>query len=125
MSTLVDDKKFEYFIARQKNVMIITLVGPIDPNAVETLGLLKTEIEIDVNTEFFILNFRDVSQVHRQAFVGLSKIQQIIRMNKNGKVFLSSMQPKIKEQLLREGIIRDLEVVANLREALNLVVKQK
>jgi hypothetical protein len=124
--TNIDDKPFDYLIARQKNVRVITLVGAIDANAVQKLDALKAEIgiEIDVDAQFFIFNFRDVSAVTRHAFTLLSKIQQIIRLEKNGKVFLSSMAPKIKEQLLKEGIIRDLEVVNNLRDALAFTVKK-
>ncbi|MBI2522408.1 MAG: hypothetical protein HYV97_18455 [Bdellovibrio sp.] len=108
---------FKYLLAEQKEFCVISFVGTLDYRASSSLGECLTKVK-ESNCKYFILNFRDVVEIHNTFHRPLVQLQHTIRKEKNALLRLCGVNPKWKTDLTDDGTVRADEIVDNVRVAL-------
>jgi len=115
---------FQYLLAHNKPLLIVTFIGDMDQSTVQPLNACRKEIADSADTKFVILNFRDVGNINGESISSLTQMQIEIR-GRGCDLRISSMKPAIRDKLLKMGVIRSSELANNLREALLSMVNAK
>lgn len=118
------DNNFEYLLSDKNSFLVVTFVGSIDIQAVEKLARLQDAIALNKNAKFVILNFRDVSGISREVFPQIIQIQKAIR-EKPAELKICGFSSELRERIANTGIIRSLEMAANLQEAIQSLGQKK
>lgn len=114
----MEDKKteFQYFVAANAPFLVVSFVGPIDKHSLEKLEKCETEMNLHDNLKFIILYFRDVSNVTTEAIPALTSMQKRIR--EKHQLRICSLNPDLKQKLIKLGVVRGLELTDNLQVTL-------
>lgn len=110
--------RFQYFVAVKGSIVIVTLVGDLNADAVDSLKKCKSEIERHTLAKLVILYFRDVEGASGESISILAQIQNEAR-SRSCIIRVSSILPKLKEKLINADAIRLGETANNLRDALH------
>lgn len=108
---------FQYLLALNKPLLIVTFIGDMDQSTVEIMASCRKEVAETPDIKFVIFNFRDVSNVNGESIAALTQMQIDIR-SRGCELRISSLKPAIRDKLLKMGVIRSSELANNLREGL-------
>ena len=111
-----DNKELEYFISEKGDFLVVSFVGIMTKNTITVLEECLSEVEKS-ESKSVVLNFHDVTELTRSTHRILSQIQAAIR-KKRGKIRICFINPKYKKELIDLVIIREGEVVENLKQAI-------
>lgn len=105
-----------YFFSVKNDILVVTLTGPVDKNAVQALQRCAAEIPGD-DIGYVILNLAGVGEIDRQGASELIRLQKTFR-SRPSKLKVCAMSTRAKEALENFGAIRPSEVARDLVEAI-------
>ncbi len=110
-------KSFTYSFNQQKHTLVVTLDGDLHSDVMPALEALKVEILGKKEIRQVVLYFKEVTIISTDAISILALMQREIRAMP-AELRLCSLEDKIKERLVRMGVVRGLELTDDLRSAL-------
>lgn len=116
-----DPQGFHYLISSKGPVVIVTFVGELKNNCTPVLEACQAEVLAYDSAKYFILYLRDVPNISGDAITGFTQFQKMIRAK--GQLRLSSVNPILREKLTKMGVVRNSEIVENLRVALKGILE--
>lgn len=112
-----DSTLLSYFLAEQRSIVIVTLLGPLSRMGAPVLEKCLQEL-LPKSCTWVIINFRDVPpEIEATILPTLARFLKDLRTH-GASLRLSSMHPALRERLGERGILREDELVNNLQEAL-------
>ncbi len=112
-----DRKSLEFFISEKAQFIVISLSGPLDQTADETLARCQAEA-LAYSGSLFVLNMRAVEQIDSRAIPPLVRLQKALR-EKPGILRVCFLSKELKDRLLEKAALREAEVTADLMDALS------
>ncbi len=114
-------QEFQYLVSSKGPVIVVTFVGELKSNCLGKLEACQSEVLGNESAKYFILYLRDVPNITADVNLFFTQFQKNIRSK--GSLRLCSVTPVLREKLTKLGIIRNLEVVNNLRLALKEITE--
>jgi anti-anti-sigma regulatory factor len=122
--------QFTYFVSQKELpsqdgiLLLVALAGRIHRPEAQPFEKLIEEITAKP-AHWVILSLRDVGQnVERTMFPALARLQKVVR-DKPAELKLCGVHPELKISLESAGIIRSIEIVNNLAQALTSLSPKK
>lgn len=107
---------FNYYLSEKDEILIITLIGEMTESAIPKLKECIEEMKVK-NPQFVAFNLHDINKIGIDGVRLFAHMQKLIR-EKPAKIRICFLETKIKERLIKEGIVREGEIVDNLGLAL-------
>jgi hypothetical protein len=122
-----DLEDFSYFISHSGSILVASLSGLCESDALTLLTQCKNEIESRCTDAIHgvILNFSGVTGIANELAPFWAQLQSMIR-GKQLELRLCGIENTLHEKLMKMGILRDIETTNTLQDALpDIVVAMK
>lgn len=118
-----DLESFSYFISHKGPILVATLKGLCEDDAVVQLQQCKMEIEtlISESVQGVVLNLSGLTSIANDLVPVWAQLQGMVRAHRV-ELRICGLEEQIKEKLTKMGIIRLTELSTTLKEALPEIV---
>lgn len=114
--------KLSYFFATKKDVLIVSLVGPISKDNAVIFDECIREVK-KAPARWVVLHFRDVTELDRTQLPALARLQKTIR-EKPAELKVCAVHPDLREMLFAQGLLREVETYNNMSHALQAIMEE-